>query len=138
VGGLHLIRQQFSIQRYWRVIVYYNLDNGSLGNVQRDLKHVGFSTYKIRRLLNEILKGSAKAATCSNLKEHVSIVLFGVHKSKKDYINSIVHEAEHIKQAMLKVYHVMDRGEAPAYTIGYIVQKMYKVFIDLICNCYGK
>ncbi len=38
--------------------------------------------------------------------------------SRIDYINSIVHEAEHIKQAMLKAYRVEDKGEPPAYTIG--------------------
>ena len=46
------------------------------------------------------------------------------HKTIEDYINSIVHEAEHVKQAMLKAYKVDDSGEPPAYTIGFIVMKM--------------
>jgi hypothetical protein len=43
-----------------------------------------------------------------------------------------VHEAEHIKQAILEAYNVEDRGEAPAYTVGYIVKRMYEVFVKLI------
>ena len=76
--------------------------------------------------------GEAKAATFSDTAKHVSVVLFNPHESSKDYINSIVHEAEHIKQAMLKAYHVEDRGEAPAYTIGYLVGRMWEVFKTII------
>jgi hypothetical protein len=64
----------------------------------------------------------------------VSIVLFEIPDSREDFINSVVHEAEHIKQAMLEVYNVDDRGEAPAYTIGYIIERMFSVFKYLICR----
>ena len=56
------------------------------------------------------------------------MVLFNTHDTIEDYLNTIVHEAEHIKQAMLKAYNVNDIGEPPAYTIGYIVMRMYRVF----------
>ena len=58
-------------------------------------------------------------------------VSFYKHSDKYDYINSIVHEAEHIKQHMLKAYNVDDFGEAPAYTIGYLVMMMLK--LNLFC-----
>lgn len=66
----------------------------------------------------------AKAVTLSNRLTHISVVVFNKHKNKLDYINSIVHEAEHVKQAMLIAYNVEDAGEPPAYTIGFIVMKM--------------
>ena len=78
--------------------------------------------------------GKAKAVTFSSPMKHISIVLFNIHKNKSDYINSIVHEAEHIKQAMLKAYQVEDRGEAPDYTIGYLVSRMWEVFKGFICS----
>ena len=40
----------------------------------------------------------------------------------------MMHEAVHIKQAMLRAYNVEDVGEAPAYTIGYLISQMYQVF----------
>lgn len=46
-----------------------------------------------------------------------------------DYINSIVHEAEHIKQSMLKAYNIDESGEPPANTVAYLVEKMLQVFI---------
>lgn len=72
--------------------------------------------------------GLAKAVTVSNIEKHISVVLFNPHREMYDYINSIVHEAEHIKQDMLRAYNVDDSGEPPAYTIGYLVMKMLILF----------
>ena len=76
--------------------------------------------------------GKAKAVTCSSVKNNTSIVLFNTHDTSADYLNSIVHEAEHIKQAMLEAYFIEDKGKPPAYTIGYLVEKMYGVFVRLL------
>ena len=74
------------------------------------------------------MRKDAKAVTCSSGIYLTSIVLFNKHSSREDYISSLVHEAEHIKQAMLHVYMVDDSGEPPAYTIGYLVMCMWEVF----------
>jgi hypothetical protein len=42
-----------------------------------------------------------------------------------------VHEAEHVKQALLRAYSVDDIGENAAYTIGYIVSRMYSIFKNI-------
>lgn len=47
-------------------------------------------------------------------------------------MSTIAHEAEHVKQAVLKAYHVDDVGEAAAYTIGFIVKKMYEICRELL------
>ena len=73
------------------------------------------------------MKYKAKAFTYSNLKYRVSIVGFNKHFDKYDYINSIIHEAEHIKQHMLRFYKVVDEGEPPAYTVGYVAMKMLQL-----------
>ena len=128
-----MIRQEFKVEHYWQVVIFYNLDYNFLSMLVYELKQIGFSWKQVVSILYELKTGEAKACTCSSLERHISIVLFTFHRSKKDYINSIAHEAEHIKQAMLKAYHVEDAGEPPAYTIGYLVEKMYRVFKDLIC-----
>lgn len=60
--------------------------------------------------------------------KHISIVVFNRHDDMEDYINSLVHEAEHVKQAMLHAYDVRDSGEPPAHTVGYLVSRMWEVF----------
>ena len=64
----------------------------------------------------------------NNINKYISVVLFNTHKTYYDYINSIIHEAEHIKQNMLYKYNVDDIGEPPAYTVGYVAMKMIMTF----------
>ena len=121
-----MIKQLIDIDGYWEVIVYYNVDYNFFNDIAFELKAIGSPVERIDDVYYN-LKYEAKAVTCSNIKKHISIVLFNYHRSKYDYINSIVHEAEHIKQHMLKAYNVEDKGEPPAYTIGYIAMKLLTI-----------
>ena len=127
-----MVRQQFSVESYWEVIVYYSIDFRFLDSITKELKEMGVTAASIKEVFAMLYHRKAKAVTYSNIEKHISIVLFNTHTSRRDYINSIVHEAEHIKQAMLDAYDVEDRGEPPAYTIGYLVSQMFRVFNKLL------
>ena len=121
-----MIKQLIDIDGYWKVIVYYNIDYNFFSDVAFELKAIGSPVEKIDDIYYNLRNG-AKAVTCSNFKSKTSIVIFNKHKSRYDYVNSIIHEAEHIKQHMLKAYRVSDEGEPPAYTIGYIAMKILMI-----------
>ena len=128
-----MIRQQFFVEHYWKVIVWWNADYDFFDVIYRDLKAEGCSDHGIKNLYEMMSSGKAKAVTFSNLLTHHSVLIFNYHTSIKDYLDSVVHEAEHIKQAMLEVYQVEDKGEPPAYTVGYLVGRMWEVFRDFVC-----
>lgn len=130
-----MIKQTFNIDDYWEVTVYWDLDCDFFSDIELELKKLGFTDKAIDEVYTTMKNKEAKAVTCNMEGEYSSVVIFNKHKSKADYISSIVHEAEHIKQAMLKAYNVEDIGEPPAYTIGYLVMKMYEVFKTFICDC---
>ena len=130
-----MIKQVFNVEGYWKVVVYYSMDYHFFDIVAEELHDIGLSWENIDDLYSTMSSGKAKAVTCSSLHHHISILLFNSHKTKADYIDSIVHEAEHVKQAMLYAYAVEDSGEPPAYTIGYLISRMYEVFQHLICDC---
>lgn len=119
-----MIKQYINIDNYWKVVVYYNINYNLFDYIVKDLNKLNTNTKTIINIYKNMFTGKAKAVTISSIKHKRSVVLFNTHKSFSDYINSIIHEAEHIKQAMLKAYNVDDKGEAPAYTIGFIVMKM--------------
>lgn len=129
-----MIRQQFNVRHYWKVIVYYHLDFDLFISVAVELFNIGFSREDIKNIYQELRFGKAKAVTCSNSLYHTSIIILIPHPSPQDYLDSIVHEAEHVKQAMLEAYQVEDKGEPPAYTIGYLISRMYPVINSIICN----
>lgn len=127
-----MLKQNFNVDGYWKVIVYWNVDYNFFDDVDFEMRKAGFKTAAIEETRKALQSNDAKAVTCSMTTQHISIVIFNTHKSKADYISSIVHEAEHIKQAILRAYNIEDRGEAPAYTIGYLVGKMYEAFKSFI------
>jgi len=129
-----MIKQSINVNNYWKVIVYYNIDYNFFDIIYENLKLIDISDKVINRVYNTMITRKAKAVTITNPYYKTSIVLFNKHKNKYDYINSIVHEAEHIKQDMLKAYNVEDIGEPPAYTIGYLVMKMIQSKVLLIAG----
>lgn len=129
-----MIQQIFNIKDYWEVTVFYNVNYNLFYIIADLLSEIGASNNLIEDIYSNMKSDKAKAVTYSNSNKHVSIVLFNKHTTKEDYLNSIVHEAEHIKQAMLRTYEVEDEGEAPAYTIGYLVSQMWHVFKEMVCG----
>lgn len=124
-----MIKKLIDIDCYWKVIVYYNIDYNLFHIIENDLHKIRCSNYQINSVYNNMINKRAKAVTISSIDYKTSVVLFNNHNSYIDYINSIVHEAEHIKQSMLDAYNVEDFGEAPAYTIGYIASQMLKFLL---------
>lgn len=125
-----MIRNAININGYWKVIVYYNINYNFFNIIYEDLKDIKCSKSTINRIYHNMLYNNAKGVTISNTYLYTSIVLLNRHKDYYDYINSIVHEAEHIKQSILKTYNIEDIGESPAYTIGYIAKKMLIPVLD--------
>ena len=124
-----MIKKVINIDDYWKVIVYYNINYNLFHVIKKDLYDINCKYYQINSIYNNMINNKAKAVTISSIDFKTSIVLFNNHKSYLDYINSIVHEAEHIKQVMLDSYNVEDFGEAPAYTIGYVASQMLKFLL---------
>ncbi len=125
-----MYRSTINIQNYWRVIVYFDIDYDLFNIIAKDLSSINCPYKEINNIYYNMHK-EAKAFTFSNRFKHVSIVGFNNHATRIDYINSIVHESEHVKQAILNAYKVGDSGEPPAYTVGYIVMELYKIFSKL-------
>ena len=121
-----MIKQIINIDNYWEVIVYYDIDYNFFNDIVKELNYLNAPVEEIDKIYYT-MKYKAKAFTYSNLKYRVSIVGFNNHFDKYDYVNSIIHEAEHVKQHMFRSYKVLDKGEPPAYTVGYVAMKMLQL-----------
>lgn len=92
--------QEIDIEGYWKIIVCYNV---YLGQDNAGFTHTDFS-------------------------KKLSIVGIGMTTSKKQFINTISHEAKHIQSHICQYYQVSEDSEDAAYLLGYIMMKMYEVF----------
>ena len=92
---------------------------------------MGVTAASIKEVFAMLYHRKAKAVTYSNIEKHISIVLFNTHTSRKDYINSIVHEAEHVKNLIWEYIGYRpqsDNDEVDAYLLTYIYNKIIDVF----------
>lgn len=119
-----MIKKVFNIDNKWKVIVYYNIDYNLFSYIADDIYNLGMSNKLVNRVYKMMKSGRAKAVTISSPVKKCSIVGFNSTNFKYDLINSIVHEAVHVMEAMLNYYDVDVTGEPPAYTLGYLVQIM--------------
>jgi hypothetical protein len=101
-----MIRQDIDVAGYWTVIVVYNAPLGE--------KDVGF--------------------TYTNLSEKTSIVGIAVTSNQEQFLNTLVHEAKHVQSHICDYYNVPEDGEQAAYLIGFLVQRMHRVFKNMIEN----
>lgn len=99
-----MIRQDIDVEGYWKIIVVYNAPLGR--------KNVGF--------------------TYTDPNRRTSIVGIANTSTQEEFLNTIVHEAKHVQSHICDYYNVPEDGEQAAYLIGYIVQKMHRVFKDMI------
>jgi len=99
-----MIRQDIDVDGYWKIIVVYD---APLGN-----KDVGF--------------------TYTDPDKRTSIVGIAKTSSQGELLNTIVHEAKHVQSHICNYYNVPEDGEQAAYLIGFIVQRMHKVFKNMI------
>lgn len=129
-----MIKQVINVDNKWKVIVYYNIDYNLFHYVADELRGIGVKERGVRRIAYLSLTGEVKAFTFTNFRLGISVVGFNYHRSVRDYINSITHEAEHVKQHMLEAYCVADKDEPPAYTIGFLASKMIMFFLKMLQN----
>ena len=95
-----MIRQDFSIEGYWKVTVLYNI---WLGKPNTGFTHTDFN-------------------------KKWSIVAISTSSSKSQFTNTLLHEIKHLQSHICKYYKVAEDTEDAAYLTGYIAQKMYPVF----------
>lgn len=99
-----MIRQDIDINGYWKIIVAYDVYLGK--------KNAGF--------------------TYTDFDRRKSIIGISKTTSQEQFLNTLVHEAKHVQSHICKYYNVEEDSEAAAYLIGYIIQKMHRVFRDMI------
>ena len=99
-----MIRQDIDIDGYWKIIVVYDAYLGE--------KNTGF--------------------TYTDFDKHKTIVGISKTTSQEQFLNTIVHEAKHVQSHICKFYNIKEDSEEAAYLIGYIIQRMHRVFRDMI------
>lgn len=130
-------RQTIYIPDYdWIVHVYYDTTPKNANEITRALHYLGCSHNGIVRTRKQILSGEYNnGMTYSNRVLKQSIVSLGRASGFAQFLNSFVHELQHLSTHIAKANGIPLDGEEICYLSGSLAQLMYPILIHYINNC---
>ena len=131
-----MIGQSFYIDKYdWQVVVLYEVSYNNKTYVINMLKQICEDEELIRKAnYNLNIRSYNTGFTYSDLDKQRSIIVIGKTTSTREMVNTIVHEANHLKSHIATAYNIDEKGEEVCYLIGGIVKCMFNVFSKIICR----
>jgi len=113
------------------VLVYYGVDKDDFVEVEDALLQLDCSVKDIRNAL-KVLKRKNTGFTFSNTEYKMSVVCIGLVSDASQFVNTAIHEAKHVQSHICSYYGIEEDSEEAAYLIGYLVQRMYKMFAKIV------
>lgn len=129
-----MIGQCFDIAEYnWNVTVYYYVTKHDIGFCLKRLRKLTTKqTYHNECKKTLYTDKKDRAYIYTSYRKLESVIFIGIPSSTGELINTITHEANHLKAHIATYYNIDEKEEEVAYLIGDIVQQMTESFIRLI------
>ena len=129
-----MISQHIQLKDYkWDVVILYNVGIEDLNEVINTLEEICYEPHFINQAYNNIKSGAPNTGFIyTNYSTRQSLIVIGKATSSKEFIDTIVHEANHLQSHIATYYNLDEKGEEVSYLIGYVVKQMYRVFKKLI------
>lgn len=130
-----MIGQKFNIPKYdWDVKVYYDVKKEDIKFCFKQLRKLTTQRKYFRECYKTLYTNKKdRAYVYSSLRKQETIIFIGVPSSTGELINTITHEANHLKSHLATAYNLNEKDEEVCYVIGNIVEQMSEVFIKFIC-----
>ena len=129
-----MIGQRFYLDKYkWSVVVLYNVNHNDVEFIQDNLSKICDNNQQIKDSTYYIEQQIPNTGFIfSNLDINIRLIPIRPSPSNKEFINTIVHEANHLQSHIATKYNIDEKGEEVCYLIGEIVERMYAVFKKII------
>ena len=131
-----MIQDYKDIGGYWGVVFCYGYDERDYEEIEEILYTFGLDTDNARRSI-DILSDPNTGMTVSLPKLKMSVVFISRATSREQWVDTIMHEADHLQASILDYYGIRQGSEEAAYLQGYIARKTTSI-IDNICPMCGK
>ena len=131
-----MIIQRFTIPKYdWKVVVLHNTtikDNKFIIDCLREI--CDNEEYIIKAKHNIEDDKPNKGFIYTNLEDRKSLINIGYASTNYEYVDTIIHEANHLQSHIASYYNLDEKGEEVCYLIAHIVKTIYKDFVKIIAN----
>lgn len=131
-----MIGSYFTISKYdWKVKVFYNIKKQDIGLCIKELNKLTHKKRFHKECYDTLYTNKTdRAYIYTSYIKHESVIFIGVPSSTGELMDTITHEANHLKSHIATYYNLNEKDEEVCYIIGNIVKKMSKEFISLICD----
>jgi hypothetical protein len=123
--------QHLSIEGYWNVTVVYDVEPSDLPEMAKLMRRVGASQKMIDEA-TENLSGWNAGYTLTAFGWKQSIVFIGRATSLREFLNTVIHEVDHVHAHVAEYYDVSLGTEQAAYLQGYIGGRLLEFIIRQI------
>lgn len=110
----------------WAFIFAYDIEEKNLGEVGDWLEALGAKQSEIYRA-QEVLMGVNTGLTFTSQNLRMSVMCIGDADSDAQWWDTVVHEIDHLNNAIIRYYDVEHDSEEAAYLQGYIMRKIIDV-----------
>lgn len=130
-------RQVIHIPEYeWTAYVYYDTTQYNTDEILNKLYSLGCSEKGILRTRKQLLGGGYNNGfTYSNRSLKQSVVSLGRASEFAQFLNSFVHELQHLSTHIAQANGINLDGEEICYLSGWIAQEMYPILIHYLTRC---
>ena len=129
-----MIKSTIDVAGYWSVVLFVDVDYDKYDIIESALTDILAPISIIDEIYDKISYEYDSGVTFSNPDYRTSIVCINKATSRKELINTISHEADHVQDIICKYYDVPLDSEQAAYLIGYLIGKMYYNSRRLFCS----
>lgn len=129
-----MIKQNIYLKKYkWYITVLYNTNTNDIDDIIDKLKEMNISKKDLYSAYKNIIDGKINTGFIyTNFEEKETLITIGETNSTEEFINTVVHEANHLQSHIATYYNLDEKGEEVSYLIGDIVKRMYNVFKKFI------
>lgn len=127
-----MTRDYLDIDRHWGILAYYDVipaDFVQLGPILREFSCPEEEIEKAWQTIHY----SNKAFIFNVPWARMSVLVVGHVTHPSQFLNSLLHEFDHLQDAILKYYDVPHGTEDAAYLQGYLGQVAYDGILPILC-----
>ncbi|MBQ7690205.1 MAG: hypothetical protein IJT30_03295 [Muribaculaceae bacterium] len=131
-----MIQDYKDIDGYWGVLFCYGYDERDSEDIEAILDNFGLSAHKVAEALN-ILRNPNTGMTVTQPRLRMSVVFISMATSRGQWVDTIMHELDHVQASMCDYYNIEKGSEEAAYLQGYLARQATPI-IEEICPFCGR
>lgn len=127
-----MIRDYIDIDRHWGILAYYDVIPSDFSQLAPILREFGCPEQEIEKA-HQTVRYPNKAFVFNAPWFRMSVIVVGRVTHPAQFLNSFMHEVDHLQDAILAYYDVPQGSEDAAYLQGFIGQVAYETILPLLC-----